>query len=1119
VDNVEGAVDVPLSLFGGLNSELTSTDLPQGLSPDCQDVAYLPGSVFTRPSLQRALTVPGLGQAIYHTSFVKRDGTLIQMVFDSLGNMWANGLLIGTTRAGNRFKTFDAFGRKYIAVSDGLHGADVPLQYDGTNLDRISQDGPGAAPAFAAFAIVGDTFPIVSITQPAAKSWGFSYFLQSTGPGSTAAGNVGTVYYSDASVGGADPDLVAAVAAGFPVYMYVSFTGVPVEQGPYTVLVTGIGEAMPPGQPRNFYYFTYNLPSSAYTYYAGSGHVGYSANYQRTLATLTTSVPVPGLEIRQTAGVSGTSTAAYDSNWPISQTPTSGILEITQTSLTAGVATYHYIVTGGVPPVVGQLVSVTDTLNANGMLNGTNLTIATASGGTPGTFTVNGFSALVDYPNEAEAGQGVTAGTVFAFDPGLNTVGTGSTSPIYGDSAGGELTFGGSAAVVSPGTRQGVEFFITRSGAITFPGPAVTFTVPANTNAIAVSPMAIGPANVVARGYAFTGADGGRFFYLPTAVATSVQEAITGAASTASTATVINDNVTTSAVFSFTDDALLSAVAIDIPGNNLFRQVVLGPCLGVFGYKSRLFAWGERNKIQQFWGMGFEGGYHATEPNVPLGWTVPGDGGLIVGGTYGDAWGVTGDGTGTDGMITQAAFQDQYGIAILTPLTQYTFRLWASGLGNVVAEFYSPTAGVLAKATVPIATGFVEAVFSAAMPAVIPADTLLRVYVTGLGAGQQAVLDEMEVYYTANPFLRVARASYVNNPEAFDGVTGLIGPANDTHEIRAMFERRGLLCMLTEGPEGSLYETQDTPSGEPSSWSVDPIAAQCGAISVWGDAPLENAQVWMSDTGLRIYNGGDVEKMSQEIQPNLNGLNLLAKQFTVFANDTYTRRMYLALPTSAATIPNAAYVLDYRELNTAEALSSGTPLRISYTGRMLTTDLTRKWAPWRLTVNFCGMLQLGGGQVMAFSGGTGTNLAAAGLASVYTLREGFIDGVDDDFGPFASYYAPYFMLSASEAQALQLGTHRKIYLFLTMIISGIGQVRVQPRVNRNNKPWWRTSRLAPLVLEPDNDLYVPLNVLGERVSFCVQVVPAVGGTQAGFRLSNMTVAMKDDPWSPVRTAI
>ena len=40
--SVAGYIDTPLDQFGGLVTDMPASDLPLGVSPDCQDVAFLP---------------------------------------------------------------------------------------------------------------------------------------------------------------------------------------------------------------------------------------------------------------------------------------------------------------------------------------------------------------------------------------------------------------------------------------------------------------------------------------------------------------------------------------------------------------------------------------------------------------------------------------------------------------------------------------------------------------------------------------------------------------------------------------------------------------------------------------------------------------------------------------------------------------------------------------------------------------------------------------------------------------------------------------------------------------------------------------------------------------------
>ncbi len=156
--NPSGAVEVPLSVFGGLVTETTPPGLPPGVSPDNQDVTYVPASVRSRPGLARVFPTPfpNTPTVTYAKSYVDPTGIIRNLYLDSNGALYIENLAnpgvyiqIAQTTPHTYAKSITAFGREYIAVSDGLHGQEVPLQYDGTNLDRVTQDGPGAAPTIA----------------------------------------------------------------------------------------------------------------------------------------------------------------------------------------------------------------------------------------------------------------------------------------------------------------------------------------------------------------------------------------------------------------------------------------------------------------------------------------------------------------------------------------------------------------------------------------------------------------------------------------------------------------------------------------------------------------------------------------------------------------------------------------------------------------------------------------------------------------------------------------------------------------------------------------------------------------------------------------------------------
>ena len=580
--------------------------------------------------------------------------------------------------AGSFLKAIDANGSAFMAYSDLTQGTAQPMQYNGAWCDRITQVGPGTAPSFTPQQSSSDTYDIVQITQPPPNSditdtGHISVLAQSAGPGSTSAGNVMTVYYSPSFYGGSpqpgaeDKALVDAFNSGNPVYVYIS--GTPFGVGTY--LVTSVGNALPPTVDHWRYYFTVNVATSAY-----HDWVEADGQYQMTLATMVTTAPVPGLSVGNQITISGNSNSSYNGQWTITQALDSGEMAINETSVTGGVATYEYALTTGQPPVAGELVTITNTTNAGGILNLANATIATSTafGGTVNTsgtavtwVSGNDFSSLTngetitissvaytiltvisptsitltasagtltgavynagtlnngsftvaiatttDYPPVPEAGTATTAGTIFAFDPGAADAGTAS-DPIFGSGTGGSFIYISSTAqLITPGVKQGSVFFITRNGAVTRPAPPVQFTVPENCGSILASLIPVGPPNVVARGITFT---------------ESGQNEVAGAnfyyydtpvtyyvdgVKYTSDALIIPDNTSTSAAFIFSDSVLLASDEIDIPGNDYFNLIELGNPAWMFQYATRMLFGLCQTKIQNFLNLSFDGGYLPT---------------------------------------------------------------------------------------------------------------------------------------------------------------------------------------------------------------------------------------------------------------------------------------------------------------------------------------------------------------------------------------------------------------------------------------------------------------------------------------------------------------------------
>lgn len=585
----------------------------------------------------------------YIGTFADQKGTVRNISVDANGNLWVENVssapgAITLARTGISLNALvsgsQGAGVQYLAFGDGFKGIDMPLQYTPNWIDRVTQVGPGMAPVFTPITSSSTNYQIASITQPAKATdpfgnlfYGGIYYLQSSGPGSSQPGNVVTVYYGDIQAGCPEnADLLAAwndsQSGGPPVYLYLSITGTPTTFGPETIQVTGIGRQVPPGQAsdRPFYYLTFVVPSVAYFYYAGSGHPSYEVAWQRTMATLTTTVPVPGVQVGSQITVSGCTPVAWNAAWRVVETPNASQMAITGSQVSSGVATFNYAVTGAAPaPAAGELVTITNTLNAGGQLNVASATIISVSGSSTGTFTIN--VSIGNFEFEAEDGLATTAGTIFEFDPGAALVGT-PTNPIYGNTTvQGTLVFNSSGLFIDPGTYQGTAGFITRNGLWTFPAPPVVFTVPNNTTGIQVTGLLTGPEDVVGRYISITeagqnGVPGGNFFVLPTPVQFYSQDIKYTA-----TATAVNDNSSTSVNLFFTGSILNNALAIDRYGYNLFNCIEVGNPGWMISYGGRQWYGLCLNKVQNFVNLSFDGGPPSGQPP---GWTSPDAFGKVV---------------------------------------------------------------------------------------------------------------------------------------------------------------------------------------------------------------------------------------------------------------------------------------------------------------------------------------------------------------------------------------------------------------------------------------------------------------------------------------------------------
>jgi hypothetical protein len=670
----------------------------------------------------------------------------------------------------------------------------------------------------------------------------------------------------------------------------------------------------------------------------------------------------------------------------------------------------------------------------------------------------------------------------------------------------------------TPGIHQAQVSYLLASGDITAPSPPVTFV--ANGGQYLQVTMPIGPSNVVGRIVQFTGALGAYFYYIP------VPAIINGIL--VSTATQIDDNTTQIIIMDFADNTLYAAQAVSMPGNNLAAQVVLGPCAGHFTYAGRLIAWGERNKIQNLLNMGFDA--NAENDLYSQGWTTTGVQASIVslasrppGGQLQLALvGYSGPAT----LLSQPFYRDCYGAPIGQPLQAYKLRYWISvpahsGLGHwgFTASITSASTGFSSTMTVstpsgPAYSGYYEVDFPLAMPVTIPSDMLINIapyYLSGTTI--DIVLDELEIIPVDQPYLDTqARISYADNFGGFDAVTGVIGAQDDLSPIRNFGTIRKSLYMVTGT---GLHETQDNDQSEPGNWNVDPVADNCGAFSIASVA--RNPQgigsagkdwmMWSGPDGAQIFTGQKPLKISQEIQSVWDAVPAAYAYQAWVKNWENSKWCFFGLPTATGSMQ--VWVLDYRNIDGA-MIAENPPIHISFTGKMIVSDLTRKWTGWNVPA-LCGELMYRGiiAQPQMVFGGSDDSDAAQSYILNASQRH------DDDFGTIPASYTTYFFVSHEMEQALQVGSHRHIYTMAQAFISGTGTWTLTPcAASLNNQ--FPASPAFPLTDDPFFDVDFGINVNTTRCAFTVQAQPVGESLDSYFKLQKLVVNMAKDPNAPVR---
>jgi hypothetical protein len=1185
--NQVSSVDVPLSLFSGWNTELSPPDQPEGASPANNDVVFTPGSVATRPGVNRVFAAPvsSLGPFSYQKSFVTPSG-VVQNLYLTKGDgiLWVEYLATNPGVAVSLFNfagatyasSCTAQGREYIMLSDGVHGVDIPLQWDGVNLYRVTQDGPGASPTVQSIPLPPSSMAVSGTTTYAISSavailpyvvGGTTYYQQIqcmlTVPGAPIGVGESVSYLSlDYNVGSPVVSLIysGSVVTGFTIY-YFGTTAGPDAGGSATIggasLVRSANTVTATTATDHGLKVGYQVQiSNAGVSTIGSGITSIVLNNEDNpgIATVTMAEPHGLLPQNQvvilgvpstTAGTAITNVAFAGGLVTITTSTAHGlsigsevlIAAVTNTSVNGqwsvatipSTTTFTYLFASGATPYSAADTGTVSYIWPLASTDPAENTFTVQTAPTPTTFTIQ-----LSYTDGTWGPGGVVQ---FAWD-GIFFV-TGVLSPTqfqyqqYGPSATvttiGLVTPYGQAA---PGIHQLQMSWLFESGDISFPSPPVTFVANGG-QYLQISGMAVPSTNdVVGRILQFTGSGGAYFYYIPTPA--QVNGLIV------STATQINDITSTSVLLDFSDNTLYEATNVTKPGNNLSNVLTLGAASGVFTYASRLAVWGFRNKVQNLLNMNFAGGTLLSN-GLPLGWNTS----LCVDGLLSSCRLQIGSGNdlcagflvqvhndgAKYGLISQSAYADAAGAPIVLPNTFYSIRIWmAAGSGDPNLDFFatlsSASTGFVSTAIMngilmPVGSGtnptggYLEAPFAFAMPSTIPADMTLTYWLRSTSTTTPVITflyNETEVFYTEQKYIDNEEwISYADNLSSFDDQTGIFGPEDDLSPIRNHGVIRQSLYIVTGT---GLHETEDNGQTEPSGWTVNQVADNCGAFSIASVA--RNPQgigsagkdwmMWCGPDGAQIFTGQKPYKISQEIQSVWDAIPAANAYQCWVKNYENAKWCFFGTPTAGGSMQ--VLVLDYRNID-GEAIAANPPIHISFTGKMIVSDLTRKWTTWTLPA-WCGELMyrntIAQPQIVF-----GCETPSGGANSYIVNANQYHD---DDFGLIPASYTTYFFVSHEMEQALQVGSHRHVYTLAQAFISGVGTWTLTPLAASLNNPF-PPSPSFPLNSDPGYDIDFGINVTTTRCAFMIQAAP-ISGLDSYFKLQKLVINMAKDPNAPTR---
>jgi len=1065
--NTQGGIAVPLTVFGSLCTEMAAPDLPEGVSPDNADVVFVPGSVASRPAFQKVFGTPFAGPPLWAKSYVNQTSTY-NLYLDSTGIIWVENVIatpgvytqLAKTTPGSYAKSITAFGREYIAISDGLHGTDSPLQWDGTNLDRVTQDGPGAPPSIANLIIAESNISSLAraanvVTVVTATSHGLKVGYQ-------------------AQISGAANQLIGALTS----------VVINNEQQPGIATVTmGSAHGLVPG----------NFVTISGIYAAPVG-TAITNLYRESQVTKVVTSTAHGLQPGATIQILG-ATTGFNGTWTVDAVIDALNFTIVQVGADATGTGGTLSLLWPIPDVAAdELYEVISAPTAD--------TFQIAISYNDGTWTTGNVYFTWNGTFFVQSVISATSFTYQQYGPNGTAGASGMVTP-YGQAA--------------PGIHQMQVLFLTRQGYTTRPSPPVQFIANGG-QYLSVTNIPIGPPNVVARILAFTGAGGDLFFYLPVSAQVNGQVVSTPTQindNTTTSATLdFSDNSLFAALgISISGNNLASQIILDgALGFGFYGSRLV--CWGQRNQIQNLLNMGfnggylpSASTLPSGWTAAGGGAGGTLSPGISLGsgysWSVTGAGSIYQS-FFQDAYGAP---IGTPNTKYRArAFVQGGTITVTISSVSASFTSTATLAGNASGQWAEAAFTQAMPNTIPT-----DMILSISGTAGTSVDNISIIY------AQTPYLETVLFgSYVDNP-------EGFDGLSGKFGPTDDTRKVMDVGIIRNTFylvtqDPSGRLHATNDNgvtePSGWTISQVGANCGVLSAFGL--THSQADDFSAGGG---EEWFAWPSASGIRIFGGDQPWKISQENQPIWDSINLAAAKTIWGLNDPVSRVMYFGLPLPRDhgddNVPTKVYVLNYRELDTPYQIFSAAPYHPSFAGHLIATDNTRKSTLWNRPMNGAAMMYRAPGQLSpVFLGGSFQN--------VYTLNPAKF--TDDDYGLIAPYYTTYFFVNAIQESGLRnekgepLGAYRKILAYLTAFVAGVGNVTITAFPDSLTNPWPLTCTRT-LAANPTYDLeWAGGNVIGQRIAIRVASTPLQGQTDNAFNLQKLMCVMRAQRHLPIRGA-